>query len=153
MTIIPPTATTIPIDTKKPYLKPGTSEIKPFERPMANMANPSAVWAKQQGYNYEITTDALGNQSGVVNIPGQGQVDAWSAYKQIIKPQPPKAVGGFVSVSPNAKVGLANLGITNQQEYVNYMHPKANIKPNTPFHQSQKGFKQVANPFISRGRI
>jgi putative hemolysin len=47
-----------------------------------NTANPSAVYAKQQGYDYKIVSDSLGNQSGMVTKPGQAPQDAFAVYRQ-----------------------------------------------------------------------
>ena len=49
---------------------------------IANMANPAAVYARNQGYGYNIITDSSGNQSGQVTLPGGQVVDEWSLFRQ-----------------------------------------------------------------------
>ncbi len=44
---------------------------------LIGMANPSAVWAEQMGYEYLIRTNPDGSQYGVCVLPEGSEHDAW----------------------------------------------------------------------------
>jgi hypothetical protein len=52
----------------------------PEDEPMIGMANPSAVWAEEMGYEYQIRTNPDGSQYGVIILPDGSEVDAWQLY-------------------------------------------------------------------------
>ncbi len=51
-----------------------------------NMANPAAVFCKEQGYDYEIRTDESGNEYGVCIFPDGSECDAWAYYESKCEP-------------------------------------------------------------------
>lgn len=53
--------------------------LKKTETP--DMANPAAVFCKDQGYDYEIRTDESGNQYGVCIFPDGSECDEWAYYE------------------------------------------------------------------------
>jgi len=63
-------------------------------RGRAGKANPAAVYAKEQGLEYEVRTDSTGGQYGVVTLPGGEERDAWEYYREHHKPSPPSEIPG-----------------------------------------------------------
>jgi len=49
---------------------------------LIGMANPSAVWAEQMGYQYLIRTNPDGSQFGVCILPDGSEHDAWELFRQ-----------------------------------------------------------------------
>ncbi|OPX68556.1 MAG: hypothetical protein A4E36_01258 [Methanoregulaceae archaeon PtaB.Bin009] len=49
---------------------------------LIGMANPSAVWAEQMGYEYLIRTNPDGSQYGVCVLPDGSERDSWELFRQ-----------------------------------------------------------------------
>jgi len=47
-----------------------------------NLANPSAVYCVEQGYDYEIRSDEQGNQYGVCIFPDGSECSGWDYYNK-----------------------------------------------------------------------
>ncbi|WP_235855600.1 protease inhibitor I42 family protein [Methanofollis fontis] len=58
-----------------------TADDTPAGTTEVGMANPSAVWCDEMGYDYEIRKDADGNEYGVCIFPNGTEMDAWEAYR------------------------------------------------------------------------
>ncbi|WOF15211.1 DUF333 domain-containing protein [Methanoplanus sp. FWC-SCC4] len=47
---------------------------------ISGMANPSAVWCEEQGYEYKIVKDTKGSEYGIAVLPDGTEVIAWDLY-------------------------------------------------------------------------
>ncbi len=61
-----------------------SEEDSPDEAVLIGMPNPSAVWADQMGYQYEIRINADGSEYGVCILPDGSEYDAWDLYRQYL---------------------------------------------------------------------
>ncbi|HQC12865.1 MAG TPA: DUF333 domain-containing protein [Methanoregulaceae archaeon] len=61
--------------------------------PMIGMADPSAVWAEEMGYEYQIRTNEDGSQYGVIILPDGSEVDAWQLYREAHPPEDEPMIG------------------------------------------------------------
>ena len=61
--------------------------------PMIGMADPSAVWAEEMGYEYQIRTNEDGSQYGVVILPDGTEVDSWQLYREAHPPEDEPLIG------------------------------------------------------------
>lgn len=50
--------------------------------PIANMANPAAVFCEKQGYKTEVRSDSQGNQTGYCIFPNNKECDEWKFYRR-----------------------------------------------------------------------
>jgi putative hemolysin len=88
----------------------------------AQLANPAAVYCREQGYTLEIRTDADGGQYGVCIFPDGRECDAWAFYRGECVPVGAGASSGQATSSPPTEepginvVALAGLATTIQIE-------------------------------------
>jgi len=72
--------------------------------------NPAAVFCEEQGYAYEIRTEADGSQHGVCIFPDGSECDGWDYYNGKCGPDSPRQrVGGSINL-----VAVADLRQTTQ---------------------------------------
>jgi len=64
-----------------PPLIPEPPLSEPAPEGVAKLPNPAAVFCENQGYAYEIRTDAAGNQYGVCIFPDSSECDGWAYYR------------------------------------------------------------------------
>lgn len=88
----------------------------------AQLANPAAVYCREQGYTLEIRTDADGGQYGVCIFPDGSECDAWAFYRGECVPVSAGASAEQATSSPPTEepginvVTLAGLATTIQVE-------------------------------------
>jgi putative hemolysin len=58
-----------------------TIRLLPKDASGANLPNPAATYCEEQGYEYEIRTEADGSQSGVCIFTDGSQCDGWAYYR------------------------------------------------------------------------
>jgi putative hemolysin len=64
----------------EPVVSPTTPEPS-SDTPGAYLPNPAATYCEEQGYEYEIRTEADGSQSGVCIFTDGSQCDGWAYYR------------------------------------------------------------------------
>ncbi len=62
---------------------------------LIGMANPSAVWAEQMGYQYLTRTNPDGSQYGVCILPDGSEHDAWELFRQSQAGEPEEPLIGM----------------------------------------------------------
>lgn len=98
--------------------------VKKIAKPAkSGMANPAAVFAKEQGLDYNIKTDASGNQYGVVTDPKTGvSTEEWAYYRQnkpttptvgVLTDKPIPIKKRVIQPTTSAKTGRVSTGMAN----------------------------------------
>ncbi len=69
---------------------------------LIGMANPSAVWAEQMGYEYHIRTNPDGSQYGVCVLPDGSEHDSWRTFREFCGISKPVGISMIQPASPRA---------------------------------------------------
>lgn len=79
---------------------------------LIGMANPSAVWAEQMGYQYLIRTNPDGSQFGVCILRDRSEHDAWELFREYTGISRP---GGISFIHPAPSMGSISSKVTGGQ--------------------------------------
>jgi len=78
------------------------------EAPQVGMANPAAVYCEEQGGDYDVRSDADGNQYGVCVFDDGSECDGWAFYRGECATEAANAATGGGAEPLESTVGLAN---------------------------------------------
>jgi len=82
--------------------------VEPTTEPVADMANPAAVFCEEKGGDYEIREDDAGNQDGVCIFEDGSECGGWDYYRGGCAPRQPEASGGGSDTETEEPIGMAN---------------------------------------------
>lgn len=83
-----------------------SGEENPDTGILIGMPNPSAVWAEQMGYQYEIRTNPDGSEYGVCILPDGSEYDSWRLFREysgVATIQPSVSTGSTFSKEPGVR--------------------------------------------------